>query len=224
MEIILKDINFESVALKKLGSGYKADILGYADTEGNLQSSTTNTRTAVIPITESMRSDGFVVVNSRHYTDNPAVVFYNSVEASSSTFVGVYTDSFYEEHTIYVSPKDIPSEATHLIANGYKDNELTVWGNYLDDVTSDYAFTNGYIYKTGDYIEDSSWLCSKTIPIDNAITYYTKYKRCATYDANLNFIKILEPRYITNTTVFDSNVKFIRFCGLVSDGNPYVKY
>ena len=30
MEIILKDINFESVALKMLGSGYKADILGYA--------------------------------------------------------------------------------------------------------------------------------------------------------------------------------------------------
>lgn len=224
MEIILKNINFESVALKKLGSGYKADIFGYADTAGNLQSSTSNTRTAVIPITESMRSDGFVVVNSRHYTNNPAVVFYNSVEASSSTFVGVYTDEFYDEHTIYVSPKDIPSGATHLIANGYKDNELTVWGNFLDDVTTDYSFTNEYITQTGEHVEDSSWLCSKIIPIDNTITYYTKYKRCATYDANLNFIKLLEPRYITNTVVFDSNVKFIRICGPVSDGNPYVKY
>lgn len=224
MEIILKDINFESVALKKLGSGYKADIFGYADTAGDLQSSTANTRTAVIPITESMRSDGFVVFNSTHYTNNPAVVFYNSIEASSSTFVGVYTDMVHNAHTIYVSPKDIPSGATHLIANGYKDNELTVWGNYLDDVTSDYAFTNAYITKNDEYVEDSSWLCSKTIPIDNTITYYTKYTRCATYDANLNFIKLLEPRYITNTVVFDSNVKFIRICGLVSDGNPYVKY
>lgn len=224
MEIILKDINFESVALKKLGSGYKADILGYADTEGNLQSSTVNTRTAVIPITESMRSDGFVVVGSRHWTNNPAVVFYNSVEASSSTFVGVYTDSVYEEHTIYVSPEDIPSGATHLIANGHKDNELTVLGNFLDDVTTDYGFTNGYLTQTGQYVEDSTYLCSKTIPIDNTITYYTKYKRCATYDANLNFIKLIEPRNIINTTVFNSNVKFIRICGLVSEGNPYVKY
>jgi hypothetical protein len=224
MEIILKDINFESVALKKLGSGYKADTFGYADTEGNLQSSTTNTRTVVIPITESMRSDGFVVANSRHFTNNPAIVFYNSVEASSSTFVGVYTDGFHEEHTIYVSPEDIPSEATHLIANGYKDNELTVWGNYLDDVVSDYAFTNGYLVQTGQYVEDPTYLSSKIIPVDNTITYYTKYKRCATYDTNLNFIKLLEPRYIINTTVFDSNVKFIRICGLVSDGNPYVKY
>lgn len=224
MEIILKDINFESVALKKLGSGYKADILGYADTEGNLQSSTINTRTAVIPITESMRSDGFVVVGSRHWTNNPAVVFYNSVEASSSTFVGVYTDAVYDGHTIYVSPEDIPSGATHLIANGYKDNELTVWGNYLDDVTSDYAFTNGYLTQTGKYVEDSTYLCSKTIPIDNTITYYTKYYRCAIYDANLNFIRLIEPRNITNTTVFESNVKFIRICSRVSDGHPYVKY
>lgn len=224
MEIILKDINFENVALKKLGSGYKADILEYANTEGDLQSSTAYTRTAVIPITESMRSDGFVVVGSRHYTNNPAVVFYNSVETSSSTFVGVYTDSVYDEHTIYVSPEDIPSEATHLIANGYKDNELTVWGNYLDDVTSDYAFTNGYLTQTGQYVKDLTYLCSKKIPVDNTITYYTKYKRCATYDVNLNFIRLLEPKNITNTTVFNSNVKFIRICGLVSDGNPYVKY
>lgn len=224
MEIILKDINFESVAVKKLGSGYKADTSGYADTEGNLQSSTVNTRTAVIPITESMRSGGFVLVGSKHWTINPAVVFYNSVEASSSTFVGVYTDSVYEEHTIYVSPEDIPSEATHLIANGYKDNELTVWGNCLDDVTSDYAFTNGHFTQTGQYVEDSTYLCSKTIPIDNTITYCTKYKSCATYDANLNFIRLSEPRYIINNTVFNSNVKFIRICGLVSDGHPYVKY
>ena len=224
MEIVLKNLNFENVAVKKLGSGYKADIFGYVDTEGNLQPSTTNTRTAVIPITESMRSDGFVVVNSRHFTDNPAVVFYNSTEASSSTFVGVYTDSVHVVHTIYVSPKDIPSEATHLIANGYKDNELTVWGNFLDDVTTDYGFTNGYILKTNEYVEDSSWLCSKTIPIDNTITYYTKYTRCATYDANLTLIELLEPKYITNTTVFKPNIKFIRICSLVRDGNPYVKY
>lgn len=224
MEIILKEVNFDSVALKKLGPGYKADIFGYADTEGNLQSSTANTRTVVISITESMRSDGFVVINSRHYTSNPAVVFYNSAEASSSTFVGVYTDSVYDAHTIYVSPEDIPSGATHFIANGYKDNELIVWGNFLDDVTSDYAFTNGYLTPTGQYVEDSTYLCSKTIPIDNTITYYTKYNRCATYDANLNFIRLLEPVRITNTIVFNSNVKFIRICGLVSNGNPYVKY
>lgn len=224
MEIILKGVNFENVAVKQLGSGYKGDILGYADTEGNLQTSSSNIRTEVIPISSLFRSRGFVVLGSRHWTNNPAVVFYNSTEASQATFVDVFNDDIYNEHNFYVTPGDIPEDATHFIANGYKDNKLTVYGNFLDDIASDYGFTNGFVNDSNLYIEDSTWQCSRIIPIDNTVTYYTKYRRCATYNANLNFISLLAPKSLINTTTFNSDVKYVRFCALLSDGEIYIKY
>ena len=149
MEIILKDINFESVALKKLGSGYKADILGYADTEGNLQSSTTNTRTAVIPITEecpkghctnpygqtkSMLEEVLIDVQKADKTWNIVLLrYFNPIGAHKSGLIGE-------------DPNGIPNNLMPYITQVAvgKREELGVFGNDYD--TPDGTGVRDYIH------------------------------------------------------------------------------
>lgn len=224
MEIIIKGFDFSLLAVKKLGVGYSANISGEVLTTGETASSSTNTRTEVISITESMRQDGFVILRSRHYKNNPVVVFYNSDTPSTSSFVSYYNNEIYENTDIYIEPKNIPLQATHFIVNGYKDSNTCVFENYLDDVTSDYGFSNGFISNDGIYSSDDNWTCSKLIPIDNNLTYLYKYTRCATYDANKAFIKNLAPKNTIANIKFDNNIKFVRLCIEKQNGEFYLKY
>ena len=224
MEIIIKGFDFSLLAVKKLGVGYSANISGKALTTGETVSSSADTRTEVIPITESMRQDGFVILRSRHYKENPVVVFYNSDTPSTSSFVSYYNNEIYENIDIYIEPKNIPLQATHFIANGYKDSNTCVFENYLDDVTSDYGFSNGVINNNGEYSSDDNWTCSKLIPIDNNLTYLYKYTRCATYDANKAFIKNLTPKNTIANIKFDNNIQFVRLCIKKQNGEFYLKY
>lgn len=224
MEIVIKGFDFSNLAVKKLGVGYSANILGKALTTGEITSSSNDTRTEVIPITESMRQDGFVILRSRHYKENPVVVFYNSNTPSTSSFVNYYNNEIYENVNVYIESGSIPSQATHFIVNGYKDSNTCVFENYLDDVTSDYGLSNGVISNSGIYITDDNWTCSRLIPIDNSLTYLYKFKRCAVYDANKAFIKILSPRINIANIKFENNVKFIRLCIEKTDGDFYLKY
>lgn len=224
MEIVIKGFDFSDLAVKKLGVGYSANILGKALTTGETASSSTDTRTEVIPITESMRQDGFVILRSRHYKENPVVVFYNSDTPSTSSFVSYYNNEIYENTDIYIEPENIPSQATHFIANGHKNSNTYVFENYLDDVTSDYGYNNGFISNEGKYISDDSWTCSRLIPIDNSLTYLYKYTRCATYNDNKVFISNKSPKYNIGNTKFDNNVKFVRLCIEKQKGNTYLKY
>lgn len=213
MDIIIKNADFSSVAVTKIGEGYNVSNKGnYIDQTGALQLSNGWAISEAIPLTPNMREKGIIVNNCRASTSIPAVVFLNSSTISTSNAVGYFLNDG-EGHDALIPSDAIPQTATHVVANGYGNKTSILYDNYLLNVL-DIEESQGYISATGAIISsDPSYVRSQMIPVENDIEYHLRAVHISTYNSNGDFIERLAPSQvadgIVNNKTFSSPVAYI---------------
>lgn len=213
MDIIIKNADFSSVAVTKLGEGYNVNVRGkYIDQTGALKPSGGWAISNVIPLTPNMREKGIIVNSCRASSSIPAVVFLNSSTISTSNVVGYFLNDG-EGHDALIPSDAIPQTATHVVANGYGNGTSILYDNYLLNVL-DIEEAQGYISNTGVIVSsDSSFVRSQMIPVENDIEYHLRALHISTYNNNGDFIERLDPSQvadgIVNNKTFSSPVAYI---------------
>lgn len=224
MEIIINNADFMSVAKTKILEEYKADVFGsYITSTGDIGASSNFDRTDCIAITESMRVNGIACFKAKSNSTYPAIVFFNDINPSSTTYVNKIHCSKYTVRDIYIYPEQIPALATHFVVNCFVDAGAKVFDSFLINVL-DIEWSDGYISPSNRWVDTETHQTSQFIPVNSNSLYYFRAAIIAEYDKDGVFIERITPSIITTatgkTTLFAENIAYIRIGG-IKTGAPY---
>lgn len=215
MEIIIKNADFSANAVTKLTEPFTTFLDGCYLSDGSFRAGNRFYHSlGVIPISEDMRSNGFIVqgmgyINSNDY---PFVLFFNSNEPSTSTFVG---NIFYKTGsltTIKIYPEQIPATATHFVVNiDIAKTDSKVFESYLIPVVDEFTLTNGFITATGEWQADDTYRTTQMIAVNGGEPYFISGNIASTYDKWGNFIERNSmTQGLYTPIIFNNDVYFVR--------------
>lgn len=221
MEIVIKNADFSANAVTKITAPFTTFLNGCYLSDGSFS---TNNRyyhsLGVIPISEDMRSNGFIIQNMKYINSNdyPLVLFFSSDSPSASTLVN---NIFYKTGpltTYKVYPEQIPVTAKYFVVNISVDtNDAKVFENYFIPVVDKFTLSNGYITDTGALETDDTYRTTQMIAVDAGEPYFFSGNIVSTYDKWGNFISRVNNTVGLFTPVtFDQGVTFVRFSYLAS--------
>lgn len=215
MEILIKNANFSAVAVTRLTAPFTTFLKGCYLSDGSFN---TNNKfyhsLGVIPISEDMRSNGFIIQNMKYInsTNYPLVLFFNSDSPSTSTLV----DSiFYKSGrltTYKVYPEQIPVTAKYFVVNiSFDTNNAKVFENYFIPVVDKFTLSTGYITDNGTLEPDDTYRTTQMIAVDAEEPYFVSGNIISTYDKWGNFIsKKSNTVGLFYPITFDKDVTFVR--------------
>lgn len=221
MEILIKNANFSAVAVTKLTAPFTTFLNGCYLSNGSFSTNNKYYHSlGVIPISEDMRSNGFIIQNMKYInsTDYPLVLFFNSDSPSASTLVN---NIFYKTGpltTYKVYPEQIPVTAKYFVVNILVDtNDAKVFENYFIPVVDKFTLSNGYITDKGTWEDDDTHRTTQMIAVDAKEPYFVSGNIVSTYDKWGNFISRTSNTVGLFTPVtFDQGVTFVRLSYLTS--------
>lgn len=215
MEILIKIADFSAVAVTRLTAPFITFLKGCYFFDGSFKENNKFYHSlGVIPISEDMRSNGFIIQNMKYInsSDYPLVIFFNSDSPSTSTFVG---NIFYKTGTLTtykVYPEQIPVTAKYFVVNIPIDyNNAKVFENYLIPVVDKFTLSNGYITDKGIWEDDDTYRTTQMIAVDVEEPYFVSGNIISTYDKWGNFISRTSNTVgLFRPVTFDQNVAFVR--------------
>lgn len=221
MEILIKNANFSAVAVTKLTAPFTTFLNGCYLSDGSFSTKNKYYHSlGVIPISEDMRSNGFIIQNMKYInsTDYPLVLFFNSDSPSASTLVN---NIFYKTGpltTYKVYPEQIPVTAKYFVVNIPADtNDAKVFENYFIPVVDKFTLSNGYITDKGTWEDDDTYRTTQMIAVDAEEPYFVSGNIVSTYDMWGKFISRTSNTVGLFTPVtFDQGVTFVRLSYLAS--------
>lgn len=226
MDIIVKGADFSASAIFKIGRGTLIDNVGkYVTEEGNISNSASFAVSSAIPITSDMRKNGILVKNCKASSSIPALVFLTNSEISSSNFLKYFRNDK-EGHDAYIPADEIPSNATHIVANGYSNKSSIVYSSYLMNV-ADIVISNGYMATDGSFVTDTNYKSTNRIPVYENISYHLRALYISTFNKDGGFIERISLSQVAsgvmNNYSFGSNVDSVR---LTTDAGkmPFIKF
>lgn len=215
MEIIIKNADFSANAVTKLTEPFTTFLGGCYLSDGTYsQRNRFYHSLGVIPISEDMRSNGFIVQGMGYINDDnyPLVLFFNSDEPSVSTFVEKIYYKTGPLTTIKIYPEQIPATATHFVVNiDIAKTDSKVFENYLIPVVNEFTLSNGYITATGEWQADDIYRTTQMIAVNGGEPYFVSGNIVSTYDKWGNFIgRISMTQGLYTPITLNANVCFVR--------------